>query len=537
MKRNEIKIEDALQLPSGSEKEMEQALSRIYDRLRSNTSLHSDQNSTEAVLHSSAAPKARWKRIAVVAAAALVIVAVGIRIQKERRLGMLTTADGVSHQIFQRTTFGQDGGVLTLRDGSRVEIRAGSHVLLERAPDGVRVLLNEGSIIVNAVKQRQGHLYVQTRDMTVSVVGTVFVVKAEKAGSRVAVVQGEVKVREGDTEKDLRPGEHIATLASLELPSVREEVAWSPHAEEHVSLLQQATASHSAPVPEWQIAAGGQMSFEVVSVRPSDGRDLGLFPLSNDNTYRQTGGYFRASFPLTYYIAFAYKLSPERRESWLSQMPKWAKTDNFAIEARAPLVTPTKDQMRLMVQSLLAERFKLAIRYEPQEVPVFALKLLTAGRLGPQIRPHREGPPCPMKRDESELFPAEYDRTVWPFSCGAVTLSPPGWPGSPAERKASAHNLLFAGRDISLELFFTDYMERPIVNDTGLTGNFDIRMEYAPEPGSIWLRAGPNAQTTEFQGGPTYLEALKDQLGMKLEATKARIPVLVVDHVQKPSEN
>jgi RNA polymerase sigma factor (sigma-70 family) len=70
--------------------------------------------------------------------------------------------------------------------GSRVEIREMSELSLDHASDGLRIRLSKGSIIVNAAKQRNGHLYVQTKDMTVSVVGTVFVVNAEEAGSRVA---------------------------------------------------------------------------------------------------------------------------------------------------------------------------------------------------------------------------------------------------------------------------------------------------------------------------------------------------------------
>jgi uncharacterized protein (TIGR03435 family) len=536
MKRNEVKTEHLLRLPAGSEKEMEEALRRVYDRLRSNETPAGDSDVTGGLFDLSCSLNIRWKPVAIIAAAVLLVVVVlGLGIQWRRRIGTFLTTDGASHQVYQATMFGQKAGVLTLRDGSRVEIRQGSRVSLERMADGVNIRLDEGSIIVNAVKQHRGHLYVQTKDMTVSVVGTVFVVRAEKAGSRVAVVQGEVAVLEGAAERQLHPGEHLVTYVSKELPSVREEVSWSPHAEEHLALFQQTTTLRSTPVPEWQEAAGGKMSFEVASVRPSESRDLGLFPLSHEDTYKQTGGYFRASFPLTYYIAFAYKLTPERRDAWLAQLPKWTKVDYFAIEARAPIAKPTKDQMRLMVQSLLADRFRLAVHYEPQDVPVFALELVTPGKLGPQIQPHSQGPPCPTK-GESEVFASIYDANVWPIDCGSVTLSPPGRPAPPVVKKASANNILFAGRDVSLESFFSDYMGRPIVNETGLTGTFDFRLEYAPEFDSIWLKATPTAPTGEPQG-PDYLEALKEQLGMKLESTKAWIPVLEVDHVEKPSEN
>jgi bla regulator protein blaR1 len=200
--------------------------------------------------------------------------------------------------------------------------------------------------------------------------------------------------------------------------------------------------------------------------------------------------------------------------------------------------------MRLMVQSLLADGFKLALRFERQQVPVFVLTLVKPEKLGPEIRPHAEGRPCPAKRD-SELVPRESDPDVWPPSCGSVAFAL----GSelmrfPQWKKASAEDDLIAGRDVSLEQLVGSLMRlavggRPIVDQTGLTGNFDFRLEWTPEPGfALWegLLGGTTAQRAEFQRS-TFLEALKEQFGMKLEATKAVIPVLVIDHVEKPSEN
>src|SRR5688572_25436768 len=85
-------------------------------------------------------------------------------------------------------TNGGAGAVLVLPDGSRVEIRSNSELALETADDGLLVRLNAGGVIVTAAKQRTGHLYVQTRDVTVAVVGTVFFVNAEAEGSRVGVI-------------------------------------------------------------------------------------------------------------------------------------------------------------------------------------------------------------------------------------------------------------------------------------------------------------------------------------------------------------
>ena len=146
----------------------------------------------------------------------------------------------------------------------------------------------------------------------------------------------------------------------------------------------------------WQTAAGGKMSFEVASVKPSkpDTFTSPNFPLDSGDAFA-AGGRFSADFPLSVYITFAYKLTltREQRESMLAHLPKWVSTDKFTIQAKAE-GNPTKDQMRLMVQSLLADRFKLAVHFETEQMPIFVLTVAKPGKLGPNLRPHAEGPPC-----------------------------------------------------------------------------------------------------------------------------------------------
>src|SRR5262245_2363219 len=141
-------------------------------------------------------------------------------------------------------TNGGAGSVLVLADGSRVEMRSESELSLVRADDGVTIRLNTGGVIVNAAKQHNGSLYVQTKDVNVSVLGTVFFVAAEKEGSRVAVIEGEVRVKQGGTEKKLRPGEQVATNPLIPRLPVSEDISWSRQAETLLALLQQ-----SAPRP------------------------------------------------------------------------------------------------------------------------------------------------------------------------------------------------------------------------------------------------------------------------------------------------
>ena len=148
-------------------------------------------------------------------------------------------------------------------------------------------------------------------------------------------------------------------------------------------------SNQSARVPEWQTGAGGKMAFEVASIRPSAPGTFTPpnFPLSNDDSYEAVHGVFSADFPLWVYIQFAYKLgpSPDDLKIMLAGVPKWVDTESFTIRARAG-GDPTKDQMRLMVQSLLADRFKLAVHFETRVVPVLALTL--EGReYGPNCAP------------------------------------------------------------------------------------------------------------------------------------------------------
>jgi bla regulator protein BlaR1 len=290
----------------------------------------------------------------------------------------------------------------------------------------------------------------------------------------------------------------------------------------------QRAGAQSSPVPEWQIAAGGSMSFDVASVRPTDTFTPPTFPLSADNSYRPTGGLLSPSFPLITYIQFAYKifLTADQQKSLLSRLPNWVSTDRFAIQARAATENPTKDQMRLMMQSLLADRFKLAIHFEKQELPVFGLTLIKPGKPGPQLRPHSDGPPC----DEAVPTPdAPKGNSVFPAGCDTFEGQ------IRADKKAVVGSRNNTMKLIAQTLPAAHNFGRPVVDQTGLSGTFDFTIEWAPEAGDAFAAAGTTSQT-EIQG-PTFLEALKDQLGLKIESTRAILDVPVIDHVEKLSEN
>jgi uncharacterized protein (TIGR03435 family) len=163
-------------------------------------------------------------------------------------------------------------------------------------------------------------------------------------------------------------------------------------------------AQSASGVPQWQAAAGGHTAFDVASVKllkPGSRGRVPNFALDDGDGFTdpQSGesphGRLSVAFPVSVYISFAYKLSltPDQRQAMLARLPKWVDTDRIDIEAKAA-GNPTKDQMRLMMQSLLAERFHLAVHYETQEMPVYALTRIKPGTWGPKLIRHADGPPC-----------------------------------------------------------------------------------------------------------------------------------------------
>ena len=271
------------------------------------------------------------------------------------------------------------------------------------------------------------------------------------------------------------------------------------------------------------------MSFDVASVKQNVTSIPGFVdwnvPLFGDD-YPPNGGLFRArNFGVSNYIAFAYKLTVAQTKIVESQLPKWATTKRFDIEARAP-ASATKDQMRLMMQSLLAERFQLKAHLEKRETQVYALMLIKPGVTGPKLQPHLPDPPCADPSSPS-------------ISGRSVVTTPTGFParcGSPVSLAGSWSGTV-GGRDVDMQMIKealanapnNPTLDRPVVDQTGLSGRFDFVMKYWPQ----WDNSGPAPADL----GPTLLEAMKDQLGLKLQSTTTPFDTLIVDHIEEPSPN
>jgi uncharacterized protein (TIGR03435 family) len=376
----------------------------------------------------------------------------------------------------------EDEAMLKLADGSRVEMRSNSVIWLESAIDGLRIRLRAGSVIVNAAKQRTGHLYVQTKEVTVSVVGTVFVVNAEETGSRVAVIEGEVHVQQGALAKTLLSGEQVATAPTMIPRPVAEEISWSRNAEEHVALLTQQQAVLT-PVPAAS-PAPVSLAFEVAAIHPGPpGSTSSKWDAQNERVTID-------NLTLKSIIVYAFDVKDYQV---IGENPLLS--ERYSIQAKAEAGTP-KEQLRLMLQQLLADRFKMKFKPEAREVPGFAL---VPGKDGLKV----------SEQGAAELLSGR----------GAGFSG--GGEGAPALATMSSTGSASAFADS-----LARSLGRPVVDRTNLTGRYVFRLRYASEAA---LRAGTV--------GPSLEDAVEEQVGLKLEPRRLPIDFIIIEHIEKPSEN
>jgi uncharacterized protein (TIGR03435 family) len=172
-----------------------------------------------------------------------------------------------------------------------------------------------------------------------------------------------------------------------------------------------------------------------------------------------------------------------------------------------------------MVQTLLEDRFKLTFHHETRQLPVFALVLDKPGKTGPQLRLHPDDTPCSVASPNAEGPPATI---TGQWSSQAA----------PGRLRAGARNVPMSMIVDNLFKRQTTGVDRPILDKTGLTGNFDFTIEFVLAS-NLPLRGGEPPDPD----GPTFEEALKEQLGLKLEPQNGPTEIVIIDHVEEPSEN
>lgn len=273
-------------------------------------------------------------------------------------------------------------------------------------------------------------------------------------------------------------------------------------------------------------------TFEVSSVRANTSNP----PMQVLPTLQPSGRVFAINLPLRELIRVAYGL----RDNQLIISSRLADA-RFDLEARAG-ADATRDHAIAMLRTLLTERFSLKTHAEKRELPMYALVRVTANRLGPQLKPS----------------PADCASLTFPSGPGAPPPPPPPPPamaGTPllANRMlARCPTMFFPGgmsvRSMDMAAFsvaLERIVRRPVNDKTGLQGAFDFDLTYTPDtldalvgPGTVGGPVdGPPPGAPASQGGPSLFDALRSQLGLRLEGGRAPVDVLVVDRVQQPTEN
>src|SRR5579872_1572706 len=291
----------------------------------------------------------------------------------------------------------------------------------------------------------------------------------------------------------------------------------------------QSQPASSAPLP----------SFEVASVKPnkSGGRGAGL---------QMAPGRFTAkNIPLKMLIGFAYDV----RDFQISGGPGWLSSEKYDIEAKPEGLTgdPTKlseeqrqhqeEQLRLMVQSLLADRFKLTVRHETKELPVYAL---VVAKNGPKLQVAQETPPTPDPPPSPEPSQPPGSKALGGRGISKA-LGGRGMMMRPGHFEGRSAAVSFLAHALSRQL------GRTVLDKTGLKGVYDFTLDWTPDEsqGRMFMgpkdanlgAGGPPAPPPPDASGPSIFTAIQEQLGLKLESTKGPVEILVIDHVEQPTEN
>lgn len=260
----------------------------------------------------------------------------------------------------------------------------------------------------------------------------------------------------------------------------------------------------------------GRLEFEVASVRPSSPPDpRGVTAGCRGGPGTNDPGLFSCShMTLGNLVGLAYQIDSRRLSA-----PDWLADTRyvFDLQARVPQGT-TKDEFSIMVQNLLADRFKLTIHRDTRDAQHYDL---VVAKGGPKFKAAAPAGPAAIPPP------------------GSAALEKTGCPALPVARGVTVINGEFVLHipDWSMDVLATQLaysLDAPVMDATGLTGKYDIAMCWAADD----KRGAPNAAPTIADSAPTLQQAVRDQLGLRLESKKGPVEFIVVDHAEKlPAEN
>jgi uncharacterized protein (TIGR03435 family) len=259
----------------------------------------------------------------------------------------------------------------------------------------------------------------------------------------------------------------------------------------------------TAPTTQSQIATAGAQ-YDVVSIKPNKS-EIGA---GGGMQYLPDGTFMMTNQPIGSIILGASPV-PVRE---VSGLPNWANKDRYDIIAKPPAGS-TREQRAEMMRNMFIERMKLVGHVEEQERTTFALVVARSdGRLGPQLKPSTldcERPPSTGSQDRAP------DRGEAQNRCGL---------------SMGQGTIVSGGTTIDRLVYSLGGLAGGLVNDrTGLTGSYAVTLRFAPP--------GLRADTAPLDDAPQFVTALQEQLGLKLQPEKTRVPVFIIDHIERPTPN
>lgn len=270
-------------------------------------------------------------------------------------------------------------------------------------------------------------------------------------------------------------------------------------------MLVKATAATAWTIPEplpppKMMDAKAKPEFEVATIKPSDPKRPGW-----GITVNRSGEFKTLNTTLADLIKFAYSVHPKQ----VIGSPSWGDTDKFDVEGKPNTPgMPSVDQMRAMLQKLLADRFSLAFHNEKKELSAYAITVAKGG--------------AKLKKEENSTVPI------------------PGFGGRPQSG--------FMVRNATIAEFAhvmqAQFMEQPVVDQTGLGDTrYSFILKWTPDPsqsqgfGAGPAAANPQPPAPDADAPPDLFAAMEQQLGLQMKGTKAPVDVMVIDKVEKPSAN
>jgi uncharacterized protein (TIGR03435 family) len=248
------------------------------------------------------------------------------------------------------------------------------------------------------------------------------------------------------------------------------------------------------PPPPKRMTANANPAFEVATIKPSD-------PSRPGKVVTVRGAdVITINTTLSDLIVMAYGLHSKQ----IIGAPGWIESEKYDITGRPDIQgQPNLAQIKAMMQKLLADRFQLKFHRDTKELSVYALTVA------------KEGPKFAKSEREPDSLPGLFFRG--PGTNLYVT---------------NAGMAEFAG------LLQSTVLEKPVVDQTGLTEKYDFVLKWTPDPGQLMgLGGAPSQPADPSDAPPDLFAAVQQQLGLKLSSTKASTDVIIIDRVEKPSEN